>query len=259
MSLDGLRVLVTRPAHQAEPLCRAIEAAGGVALRLPVLAIEPVADAEAARQALHAARDAAAWIFTSANAVAFARQFDPGPWPARLAAAGAATAAALQRLGPAEVLVPTAAEGAAGLLALPAFAVVQGRRLAIVGGERPLPDLAQGLAARGAQVTSIAVYRRRALQPAPDALAAAIDAAQIAIVTSADALTALLQSTTGATRARLLDLALAVPSARVVEKAREAGFRQPAEVPARITDADWLDLLHSWLQRRRRDRRIDLR
>jgi uroporphyrinogen-III synthase len=37
--LNGLTILVTRPAHQAEPLCRLIESAGGQPLRLPALTI----------------------------------------------------------------------------------------------------------------------------------------------------------------------------------------------------------------------------
>ena len=40
--LANLKVLVTRPAHQAEPLCEAIAALGGLPVRLPLLAIEPL-------------------------------------------------------------------------------------------------------------------------------------------------------------------------------------------------------------------------
>ncbi len=250
-SLAGLRVWVTRPTHQAASLCSAIEAEGGSVVRLPLLAIERVADREAAQRALTAARTAAAWLFTSTNAVDFAQQLHVRPWPAHLAAAGEATGAALRRLGHTGVQVPAQGDGAAALLALPEFAAIQGQSLAIIGGEQPLPDLAQGLAARGAKVNTIPVYRRRALRHDAATLAAALDAAEIAIVTSAAALAALLDTTPAALRDRLLDLPLALPSQRVVEKAREAGFRHEPLVPTRVTDSDWLDLLQRWRRARR--------
>lgn len=255
--LDGLRVLVTRPAHQAGPLCAAIEAAGGVALRLPLLAIAPMSDVQAARQALLAARDAEAWLFTSVNAVEFAARLEVSPWPTRLAAAGAGTAAALRQLGHSGVLEPREQDGAAGLLRLPEFHHVDGRRLAIIGGERPLPALAQGLAAGGAQVLTVPVYRRLAVEHPAAAVAAALAAADIAVLTSAEALAVLLQLTPPQARTRLLQLPLALPSPRVVEKALEAGFVHEPLVPVRVTDADWLAVLDSWLQLRRPDRRTD--
>lgn len=66
-SLSGVRVLVTRPAHQADALCRLIEAEGGTAIRLPLLTIEPRANLAEAQKLLAAGHDL--WIFTSVNAV----------------------------------------------------------------------------------------------------------------------------------------------------------------------------------------------
>ena len=48
--LAGVRVLVTRPEAQAAPLCAALEALGAVAVRLPVLQIEALADNSALQQ-----------------------------------------------------------------------------------------------------------------------------------------------------------------------------------------------------------------
>ena len=42
--LSGVGVLVTRPAGQAEPLCRLIEAAGGRAIALPGATILPASE-----------------------------------------------------------------------------------------------------------------------------------------------------------------------------------------------------------------------
>jgi uroporphyrinogen-III synthase len=113
-SLKGVRVLVTRPAHQAENLCRLIEAEGGTAVRLPLLTIEPGAHATEARRQLSAPRDL--WIFTSANAVRHALPWIGGAWPPRLAAIGPATAAALAAAGQ-DAAPPLAGASSEALLA----------------------------------------------------------------------------------------------------------------------------------------------
>jgi uroporphyrinogen-III synthase len=249
-SLAGLRVLVTRPAHQAEGLCGLLQQAGAQVLRLPLLAVEPVADPAAAAALLRRGHDWDCWIFTSANAVHAAVRLDPGgAWPA-LAAAGAATAAALQRAGHAGVLVPLRGDGSAGLLDDPFFAAVSGQRILIVSGEDTLPGLAEGLRARGAAVEVAAVYRRRPVAHEPFAVNAALDAADVAIVSSGEALAQLQRLALPDRRERLLDLQLALPSPRVVEKARQAGFRRPPLLPARVSDAAYVELLQDWLQQK---------
>ena len=45
-ALAGLRVLVTRPAHQAEELCALIERAGGIPVRFPTIEIAPPRNVE---------------------------------------------------------------------------------------------------------------------------------------------------------------------------------------------------------------------
>ncbi len=45
--LNGMSVVVTRAAHQAEELCQLIEAAGGRPVQVPVTRIEPAAEASA--------------------------------------------------------------------------------------------------------------------------------------------------------------------------------------------------------------------
>jgi uroporphyrinogen-III synthase len=44
--LDGVGVLVTRPAHQAEQLCALVEQQGGTAIPFPVLEIGEPLDLE---------------------------------------------------------------------------------------------------------------------------------------------------------------------------------------------------------------------
>ncbi len=244
--LEGFSVLVTRPAHQAAGLCEMIESAGGVALRLPLLAIAKVADPAAASTRLDACRDWDRWIFSSANAVHYAAALAAKPWPP-VAAVGAVTAAALRALGHADVLAPEQGDGGAALLAHPLFREVSGRRLLLIAGENPMPELETALVARGATVELIAVYRRVPIGHSEDEVAGLLARADFAVVSSAEALMQLARLTPPAAQNRLRALQLVVPSRRVVEKARELGFARTPLLPQRVTDAAYLDVLRRHL------------
>lgn len=240
--LDGLTVLVARPAAQAEALCALIEADGGRALRLPLFAIEPVADPAAAAAVLAAATAFDRWLFTSANAVDHAARLCARPWPA-LAAVGAATATALTTLTGCPVLTPPAGDGAAALLAHPVLQRGDGQRALIVTGEQTLPILEDGLAARGMAVTVLPVYRRVPIEHRPAVIAALLQAADIAVIPSGEALRQLSVLTPPEARARLAALQLAVPSPRVIETARTLGFSAEPLLPERVSDVAYLEVL----------------
>lgn len=245
--LAGCRVLVARPAAQAAALCRLIEGEGGRAYGLPLIEIVPVADPAGAAARLEAARGAALWIFSSRNAVEHAAALAPPPWPP-VAAVGEATAAALEALGLREVLRPDHGDGAVALLAQPRLADVAGEAITLVSGERPLPELATQLAARGARVDSIAVYRRQPVAQAPARVADAVRGCDVAIVPSAEALCQLVAATPAEAQSALRALQLALPSPRVIETAQELGFRQTPLMPRRVSDAAYLDVLRRhWL------------
>jgi uroporphyrinogen-III synthase len=234
-SLKGVRVLVTRPAHQAENLCRMIEAEGGEALRLPLQAIEPAADLAEARRRLGGGHDW--WVFTSANAVRHALPLAAGAWPAHLAAVGPATADALAADGGADAAAPAAGASSEALLDLPELHAVSGLRVLVVTGEGGRDLIERELARRGARVERAEVYRRVALPYPPDAVAAAVRKADVVIATSGEGLARLVELTPEAARGRLLGKPLVVPSARVVEKANELGFRQAPRVAEPVSDA----------------------
>jgi uroporphyrinogen-III synthase len=243
-SLAGLRVLVTRPAAQAQPLCRQLAAAGAEPRPLPLLQIEPLPASPQLQRQFREARAAEAWIFTSANAVRHARGLDSESWPARLYAIGAATAAALAALG-FGAATPDGEYSSEGLLQLPQLQQISGRRYALITGAEGLGLLAATLAARGALVDTVAVYRRVGVAHPPERVLAALQGAQAAIVTSGEALRQLLRVTPSAAQAQLRTLRLVVPSARVVELARELGFAPPL-VPEHISDADFVRCLERW-------------
>lgn len=243
-TLHGLRVLVTRPAAQAEALCRLLEARGAMVLRLPLQSIEPVRQPASAARALAQMRGADAWIFTSVNAVTHAQRLDNGIWP-RTIAVGAATAAALRRLDH-EVELPDGAYTSEGVLALPELQAVAGRRYAIVTGESGRDVMESGLRVRGAEVEVIAVYRRVELPHDGLAVARMIDDVDVAIITSGEALARLASLVPEAARSRLWRVPLVVPSPRVVEQALRLGFLPTPKVPEQVSDAAYLHCLEQW-------------
>ncbi len=240
--LDGLIVLVARPAEQADALCALIEQAGGRVLRLPLFEIEPVADPEAAAYRLQAASSFDRWLFTSSNAVRHAAALLPPPWPP-MAAVGTVTAAALAELTGLSVLTPEDGDGAEALLRHPALQEIAGQRHLIVTGEQTLPLLEAGLRARKADVEIVSVYRRIAIDHVPERIAELLAQANVAIIPSGEALARLAALTPPAAQSRLQALQLAVPSPRVVETARILGFVHQPLLPQRVTDAAYLEVL----------------
>lgn len=157
--LHGRRVLVTRAAAQAQPLCDALEAVGAVPVHLPLLRIEPVDPGAAAWHHVQGSH----WVvFTSSNGVEQAWNMAPSEARAalrahaRIAAIGPATARAatergmmVQRIAPKHV-----AESLAAVLG-----DTSGQRVLWLRGERARDVLPELLHAEGAQVIQLVVYR----------------------------------------------------------------------------------------------------
>ena len=240
-TLAGLRVLVTRPAHQAAPLLGMLEAAGAIAHSLPLLAIAPPQDPAAARAALRAHGDADLWLFTSANAVEGAMALHPENWPRRLLALGQGSARALARYGH----VAMAPEGGRSedLLQWPELKAVQGQRILIVTGEGGRRLLVDTLTARGARVAQACCYRRERVTHAPAEVAQALADSEVLVLTSGEALEALLALAPVET---LTARTLLLPSPRVAAAARAAGFGGPILLPAAVSDAALVSRLEQW-------------
>lgn len=242
--LAGLGVLVTRPAEQAEPVCRLLLAEGATVQRLPLLAIEPARPAPPLLQLFSDSRDAAAWIFTSRNAVRCARRLDTGRWPQRLYAVGAATAAALEELG-LVATIPAGMFSGEGLLEHPSLREPAGQRFLLVTGADGLGTIVEGLRARGAEVAVAEVYRRQPVPHAPQQVVQALQVSAAILLTSGEALRQLWALTPEPEREGLRRRKLVVPSARVVEQALDLGFGQPL-VPEQVSDAAYLRCLERW-------------
>jgi uroporphyrinogen-III synthase len=242
-ALQGLGVLVTRPAEQAAALCRLIAAAGGEAVCLPMQAIEPY------RRARPWPEEAPAdvVIFTSVNAVRHAgpRSLPLAPHTVVLAA-GPATAKALQAGGLEEAQAPAEHEGSEALLALPELTGVDGKRVLLVTGTRTRPTLRQTLVGRGAKLHTWAVYRRVPVPYEPATVQQALAAVQAALLTSAEGLSRLCALTPAESEPHLKGLQLVVASKRVAEQARDLGFTRAALVTPRVRDQALVDCLIEW-------------
>ncbi len=251
--LHGLGVLVTRPAHQAEPLCRLIEEAGGRAIRFPVLAIAPPHDMTVPLATVTRLAQYELAIFVSPNAVELGLDLIEarGGIPAglRLAVVGEGSGRALRtRLGRGPDLQPATRYDSEGLLALPELQQVTGWHIVIFRGDGGRELLGQTLRERGATVDYVEVYRRERPAADPAVLTAQLDAGAVDIVTvtSSEGLRNLLDLAGAANAARLKQLPLVVVSERTAAVAGELGFSQPAHVAALASDAGLVEAVTRW-------------
>jgi uroporphyrinogen-III synthase len=227
LPLAGRRIVVTRPRGQAAALARQIGEAGGEAILFPAIEIAPPADAGPARALLGRLEDFDFAVFISANAAERGLALLGRPWPAsvRAAAVGPGTRRRLEECGVREVIAPEGRADSEALLALPAFASMAGRHVAIIRGEGGREVLREALQARGAAVEYAECYRRVRPQADPASLLSDWGRGAVHAVTigSAEAL-ANLRAMLGGTGARLVaDTPLFVPHPRVAEEARRLG------------------------------------
>lgn len=169
-----MRVVVTRPAQDADRWARELRARGHEVRVLPLIAIEPVTDTGPLRDAWRSLDGFQAAMFVSGNAVDGFRAAAPGqPWPpgTRAWATGPGTVAALARAG-----VPAAQVDAPGddatqfdseaLWALVRDRVGRGTRVLLVRGADASGQpagrdwLASRLQEQGASVDVVVAYRR---------------------------------------------------------------------------------------------------
>jgi uroporphyrinogen-III synthase len=255
--LVGVRVLITRPAHQAEPLAQLIEAEGGEAIRLPTIEIAEPQDPAAAEQALRTLPHAGLAIFISPNAVVhgLARLRAGGGWPPtmRFAAVGAGTAHALQAAGIREVIVPGERFNSEALLdCLPAESL-RGETVLLFRGEGGREHLAASLHERGARVEHVVCYRR-SLPRHPDTTSLARLARgdiHLVVITSVEGLRNLLVLAGDTARTPLLATPLMVMSERQAQAARELGFHGVVIVAPRADDRVVLDTVIAWQETRK--------
>ena len=244
-------IWVTRPQQQSETLSRLIETAGGKAIRLPVIEIQPVRQN---RDVQSLATDLAAAdlvIFVSRNAVNYAATVLPEFYnsiPDKLIlAVGAGTRLALEQQGVIDVICTEAGQGSEALLQLPQLqpAAVTGKHILIVRGVGGRDLLEQRLRETGADVNYLEVYQR--VIPGAGIVAELwhTDPPDAIIITSVEGLQNLVNMTAADRRVSLLNTPLAVMSERIGMAARESGFVRAPAVANTASDAGLVQAIMS--------------
>jgi len=249
--LQGVGVLVTRPEQQATPLCRLLESAGALALRLPVVDIRPAADTSGTRLEIGAIEAFDLVIFTSANAVRFGTALLDERRDVMLAAIGPATARALGEAGYRAAVTPSAGFDSESLLLHPVLADPAGRRILLIKGMNGRNLLETRLTERGAVVVVADVYKRERVSHSAatlDALAAEFAAGKIHIVTatSVDIAAGLLDIATPALRRDFDHVRWLVPGDRVAAALRERGVSGPILKASTAEDQDLVAAVVRW-------------
>jgi uroporphyrinogen-III synthase len=232
--LNGVRILVTRPAHQAENLCRLIAQQGGIAIRLPTVAIVESDNLLAIQEKISHLNPYQWLIFISANAVNFALKANDGKIAEfkmrQIAAIGQATAKALTTAGIQIDLMPANNYTSEALLALPEMQVMQAQRILIVRGEGGREELASTLRDRGADVHYLNVYKRIIPSIDNSEVITLLEQNKLDVITatSGDILQNLLIMLDAAYHRQLFALSLVVVSDRIKRIATEIGFKRIA-------------------------------
>lgn len=171
-----MKLIITRPAEQADDWVARLRLAGVEAQPLPLIAIAPPADATALHAAWATLAEQRLVMFVSANAVAafFAARPAGAAWPARTlaGATGPGTSAALRAHGVAQAHIAEPAREAAQFDSEALWRELsahdwRGASALIVRGVGGRDWLAEQLAGRGARVAFVEAYRRVVPQLAP--------------------------------------------------------------------------------------------
>ena len=228
----GKKILVTRPAHQMENMCRLIEEQGWQAIRFPVIEIQARALSAQDNQRIQEIELYQQIFFVSVNAVNFALPLISGKieclQKVTCIAVGKASYQALNACGIKHVLVPQQGFNSEAILAMPQIQDMQGQSCLIIRGAGGRELLADSLRERGARVDYLEVYKR--VVPMSDsrligeylrhkALAAIL-------IYSGDALKNLLQMLAKEDiNKNLLNTPVIVISQRVQDLAKKIGFK----------------------------------
>lgn len=159
--LTGCGVWVTRPAHLAEGLCKAIELYGGKVLLYPTLVIQPCIPVcikfSQVQQIIVTSQSAAKYL--SKNRL---QQLKNNQKKLTILAVGPTTKAFLNHLGLHVHDVPSVVGSEDLLLKAPTLQKIAHQSIVLLTGKDGLSLLEEGLKARGATVIRLETYERQA-------------------------------------------------------------------------------------------------
>ncbi len=248
----SLRILVTRPAHQAGELERLLTDRGLSPVAIPAVSILPGSAADL--DAMLARLPGASWlVMTSANgAEALGDRLEASsaslPDGLRVAAVGPATAEALARRGIAVDHVPDVYRTTA---IADGLGDVRGKRVVLARADVATPDLPDALRRRGATVEEVTAYRVvEAPAGSRDALRAALRGGLRGVAfTSSSTVRGVLGLASHLDRGRLRTLPAFCIGPPTAETARLHGFDVALAAPVH-TAAGLADLIASHFARK---------
>ncbi|MDX2506535.1 MAG: uroporphyrinogen-III synthase [Gammaproteobacteria bacterium] len=250
VALEGIRVLVTRPVHQAQTLCDMVTERGGQATRFPVIEIEPLNPSARAANLINNPGMIDFAVFISPNAVEYGlRQLlaqGEIPDKLKLVTIGGASALKLRQLiGRTADICPLEHYNSEALLALESlqYDAVNKKRVIIFRGLGGRELLATTLRQRGAKVDYAEVYQRRRPEVDNNLLDAVWgrDTPDIVTVTSSEGLTNLVAMVGKKYQARLLQTPLVVVTEKMRLYARTLGFNADILVAAKASNEALLE------------------
>jgi len=238
-SLNGLKVLVTRPQQQAKKLCDMIVALGGQAITFPVIEIVPT-DVQTWPQFDLAKQDML--IFVSRNAVSnFVETLAvPLAEHIQLVSVGAGSAASMLSHGLRVDIQPSQSIGSECLLLMPEFDDMTGKEVLIIRGKGGRELLADTLVERGATVRYLEVYERALPTVSTEQCEQALTA-ECVVCTSVEGVNNLSKLLQKGLKT-LLDKPMLVVSERIKNYAQTLGF-QRIIVTSNVSDSAVLEQL----------------
>lgn len=254
--LNGLHILVTRPQAQAEHLASLIEAAGGEAVRFPVVEILAPADSRPLLALIERLHEFDLAIFISPNAVNRALNLIKArrDWPARVAIAcvGKGSAKELKHFGLTPAVVPRGRFDSEALLDEPQLKTVSGKKIVIFRGDGGREVLAHTLTDRGASVEYAECYRRvkPKLDTSPLLHRWARGEVNVVTLTSVEGLRNLYDLLGKLGQQWLVKTPTVVVSERIADVCRELGFKDEILVSAQASDESIVETIRAWSNRR---------
>ncbi|MDD5228972.1 MAG: uroporphyrinogen-III synthase [Methylococcales bacterium] len=240
--LKQARILVTRPAHQAENLCNLICINNGISIRFPTLEIVSVV--LKLDEIEHHLTYADWFIFTSTNAVhLYCSQLDDAKMrrlkTKSCLAIGQATAQALTTVGLNVDLMPLHGYNSEALLDLAALQDVSQKNIVIIRGENGREILADTLKKRDANVSYQNVYCRKIPKIDCTEVLQLIDQKSLDLITitSGEAIQNLVKMLCTTRHDLLKKIPLIVVSERIQTIAKNLGFETIARAQTPSDDA----------------------
>lgn len=249
-SLHGLRILITRPAHQAKALATQTQCYGGLAMHFPTLEIIRTKNIKKAELRIKKLKEYDFVIFISPNSVFNTAETIHRIWPSwprntKIIATGPGTALALKQYDLACDFCPEKDFNGIGLLNLAALKDIKEKKILIIKGEGGRQYLAKSLRAHGAQIENLNVYKRQLPKIDKDNIPNH-EAIDVIICTSHSGLKNLVSLLYPYWQDILFKKQLLVISPRLADNAKKLGFVKPPLISDNAPNAAILQTLFSW-------------